>query len=58
MPDSPLLQTPMKVARRIPLKNKMSLKKFQVIWQPFNNPIINMSYGLQETDWSNSPDMD
>ena len=32
--DSPLLRTPMKVAHIIYLKNKMSLKKFQVIWQP------------------------
>jgi len=31
---SPLLRTPMKVAHRISLKNKMSLNKFQVIWQP------------------------
>jgi len=35
MPDSPLLRTLMKVAHRISLKNKMSLKKFQVIWQPY-----------------------
>jgi len=36
MPDSPLLRAPIKVAHRITLKNKMLLKKFQVIWQPYD----------------------
>ena len=34
MPFLPSLRTPRKVAHGISLKNQMSLKNFQVIWQP------------------------
>jgi len=35
MPVLPPLQTLTKANHRISLKNKTSLKKFQVIWQPY-----------------------
>ena len=37
MPVPPPLRTPRKVAHGISLKNKLSLKKFQVIWQPYRS---------------------